>query len=40
MPQNLDAEEPRAGYFYIVLFILVLLAIVFGLVHYLANLHV
>jgi hypothetical protein len=40
MSQNLNSEEPRAGYFYLILFVIVLVAIVFGVIRFLHSVHI
>ena len=35
MFQNFNSEEPRAGYFYIGLMVLMLLVIIAGIIHFL-----
>jgi hypothetical protein len=40
MSQNLDSEEPQAGYFYIILFVVVLIAIIIAIVRFLQAVHI
>ena len=40
MPHNYNSEEPRVGYFYITLFVVVLAVIVCGIIHFLNSMHI
>jgi len=36
----MNTEEPRVGYLFIILFILVLLGLVYGIIHYVNTVHI
>ena len=40
MSRNLNSEEPQAGYFYMALLVIALIAIVYGIVRFLHGVHI